>query len=169
VYVLSLAVRFATLCTLLWLAAVDVHARRLPNPAVLLIGAMFFADAWIEQLPVHDVLTHIGVAVLAYAVCAVLYALRMMGGGDAKLASVIFLWSGSVLWLPSLMLVSMVGLLVALLSLATRSISTQHTSPPMRALALFSGERGVPYGVALALGGGAVIVLAGLLPLSLPR
>ncbi|MFM0557314.1 prepilin peptidase [Paraburkholderia sediminicola] len=168
-HVLSLAVRLATLCGLLWLAAVDVHVRRLPNPAVLMIGAMFFADAWIEQLPLHDVLVHIGIAVSAYAVCAVLFALRMMGGGDAKLASVIFLWSGSRLWLPALMLISIVGLLVALLSLATRSISTQHTSLPMRALALFSGERGVPYGVALALGGGTVIVLAGLLPLSLPR
>jgi prepilin peptidase CpaA len=35
----------------------------------------------------------------------------------------------------------------------------------MRALAMFSGARGVPYGVALALGGGVVIVLPALLPL----
>lgn len=168
-HALSIAVRVATLCTLLWLAAVDVHARRLPNPGVLVIGALFFADAWIRQLSLHDVLIHIGIAISAYAICAVLFALRMMGGGDAKLASVIFLWSGSMLWLPALMLISMIGLLVALLSLATRGISAQHTSPPMRALSLFSGERGVPYGVALAFGGGAVIVLAGLLPLSLSR
>jgi prepilin peptidase CpaA len=35
---------------------------------------------------------------------------------------------------------------------------------PMRALAMFTGTRGVPYGVALALGGGLVIVLPALLP-----
>jgi prepilin peptidase CpaA len=34
----------------------------------------------------------------------------------------------------------------------------------MRALAMFSGARGVPYGVALALGGGLVIVLPALMP-----
>jgi prepilin peptidase CpaA len=165
VHVLSLAIRLAALCALLWLAAVDVRARRLPNPAVLMIGALFFADASIERLPLHDVLIHVGTAVFVYAICAVLFALRMMGGGDAKLAAMIFLWSGARLWLPSLMLISMIGLLVALLSVATRRISTQHTSPPMRALAQFSSERGVPYGVALAFGGGTVIVLAGLLPL----
>ncbi|HEY2023941.1 A24 family peptidase [Paraburkholderia sp.] len=153
------------LCALLWLAAVDVRARRLSNRAVLLIGAMFFVDAWVKRLPLHDVLIHVAIAVFVYAVCAVLFALRMMGGGDAKLAAVIFLWSGSGLWLPALMLISMTGLVVALLSLATRRICTQHTSPPMRVLGLFSSERGVPYGVALAFGGGTVIVLTGLLPL----
>jgi prepilin peptidase CpaA len=39
----------------------------------------------------------------------------------------------------------------------------------MRALAMFSGARGVPYGVALAAGGGTVIVLPALLPLILTR
>jgi prepilin peptidase CpaA len=169
VHLLSLVIRLAVLGALLWLAATDVRSRRLPDPAVLFICAMFFVDALIERLPVRDVLVHLGVAVVAYAICAVLFILRMMGGGDAKLAAVIFLWSGSGLWLPSLMLISMTGLLVAVVSLATRRISTQHSSPSMRALALFSGDRGVPYGVALAFGGGAVIVLAGLLPLILPR
>ncbi|TCF96612.1 peptidase A24A prepilin type IV [Paraburkholderia strydomiana] len=167
-HIVSLAIRLAVLSALLWLAVVDVRARRLPDAGVLFIGAMFFADAWGERLPPHDVLVHIGIAVFAYAICAVLFALRMMGGGDAKLASVIFLWSGSSLWLLSLMLISMAGLLVALLSLASRHIGSHHASPLLRALALFSGERGVPYGVALAFGGGAAIVLPGLVPLLLP-
>jgi prepilin peptidase CpaA len=34
---------------------------------------------------------------------------------------------------------------------------------------MFSGARGVPYGVALALGGGSIIVLPSLLPLILSR
>lgn len=165
----SLAIRVAVLCALIGLAVVDMRVRRLPNPVVLLIGAMFFADAWIERLPLHDLLLHIGIAIFAYAVCAVLFALRMMGGGDAKLAAVIFLWSGPGLWLPSLMFISIVGLLVALVSLAARRIDRQHASRSLRALALFSDERGVPYGVALAFGGGTVIVLAGLLPMILSR
>jgi prepilin peptidase CpaA len=41
----------------------------------------------------------------------------------------------------------------------------EQRSQPMRALAMFSGTRGVPYGVALALGGGLVIVLPALSPL----
>jgi prepilin peptidase CpaA len=48
-------------------------------------------------------------------------------------------------------------------------MNPSQRSHPMRALAMFSGARGVPYGVALALGGGTVIVLPTLVPLLLTR
>jgi prepilin peptidase CpaA len=89
----------------------------------------------------------------------------MLGGGDAKLASVIFLWAGLSLSIPALTLISVIGTLVSLISLATRNMKPEQRSQPMRALAMFSGTRGVPYGVALALGGGLVIVLPALSPL----
>jgi prepilin peptidase CpaA len=75
------------------------------------------------------------------------------------------LWVGSSLSLPALTLISVIGLGVSLISLATRYMDPAQRSPPLRALAMFSGARGVPYGVALALGGGSVIVLPAVLPL----
>jgi prepilin peptidase CpaA len=54
---------------------------------------------------------------------------------------------------------------VSLVSLATRNMNPSQRFVPLRALAMFSAARGVPYGVALAFGGGLVIVLPALLHL----
>ncbi|MFT4432803.1 prepilin peptidase [Caballeronia sp. 15715] len=166
---LSLAIRLVVLCALLWLAVVDVRVRRLPTPAVLAIGALFFVDALIVRMSLGDALAHLLLAFGVFVVCAGLFAAKMLGGGDAKLASIIFLWAGAGLWLPTLTLISVIGTLVSLVSLATRNMNPDQHSGLMRALAMFSGTRGVPYGVALALGGGSIIVLPALLPLILTR
>ena len=166
---LSLAIRLVVLCALLWLAVIDVRIRRLPTRTVLAIGVLFFVDALIVRLPVTEVLAHVLLAFGVLVVCVALFAARMLGGGDAKLASIIFLWTGPALSLPALTLISVIGTLVALISLATRHMSHGQRSRIMRALAMFSGARGVPYGVALALGGGSIIVLPSLLPLILSR
>ncbi|SAL80784.1 peptidase A24A, prepilin type IV [Caballeronia choica] len=167
--ILSLAIRLVVLCVLLWLAVIDVRSRRLPTKIVLTIGALYFADALLLGKSVDDVMAHLLLALGVFIICAALFAARMLGGGDAKLASVIFLWAGLSLSLPALTLISVIGTLVSLVSLATRRMNPSQRSHPMRALAMFSGARGVPYGVALALGGGTVIVLPTLVPLLLTR
>lgn len=166
---LSLATRLVVMCALLWLAVIDVRVRRLPTHLVLLIGALFFIDVLIVRMPPTDVLMHVLVGFVVFVVCVALFAAGMLGGGDAKLASIIFLWVGPGLSLLALTFISVVGTLVALISLATRRMSHVQRSRIFRVLAMFSGARGVPYGVALALGGGAVIVLPALLPLILSR
>ena len=168
-YLLSIAIRLVVFCALLWLAVTDVRTRRLPTRVVLTIGALFFIDAVMIRMSVSDVLVHLLLASGVFVVCAALFAAKMLGGGDAKLASIIFLWAGPHLWLPALTLISVTGTLVSLVSLATRRMNPDQRSGPMRALAMFSGARGVPYGVALALGGGSVIMLPALLPLILTR
>lgn len=164
---LSLVIRVVALCALLWLALNDVRERRLPTRVVLAVGTLFFVDAVIRQLPLGQVLTHLALAVGVFLVCAALFAARMIGGGDAKLASVIFLWVGMSLAIPALTLICVIGLVVSLVSLATRNMNADQRSRPLRVLAMFSGARGVPYGVALASGGGLAIVLPALLPLIL--
>ncbi|GAB5095175.1 prepilin peptidase [Caballeronia sp. LP006] len=161
----SLAIRLIVLCALLVLAVIDVRARRLPTGIVLAIGSLFFVDALLRKLSLDEIIAHLILACVVFAVCAALFAAKMLGGGDAKLAAVIFLWAGVSLSLPALTLISLIGTVVSLVSLATRNMKADQTSSPMRALAMFSGARGVPYGVALALGGGLVIVLPAALPL----
>ncbi|CAN7393630.1 prepilin peptidase [Caballeronia sp. LjRoot29] len=168
-YLLSLAIRFAALFALLWLAIVDVRSRRLPTRVVLAIGALFFVNALVMHMSIRNILAHLLLAFGVLGICAALFAAKMLGGGDAKLAAIIFLWAGPSLWLPALTLISVIGTLVSMISLATRRMDQDQHSSPVRALAMFSGARGVPYGVALALGGGSVIMLPALLPLILTR
>lgn len=160
---LSFALRIVVLCTLLWLAVFDLRHRRLPTRMVLAIGVLFFIDAAIVRMPLEDVLAHLLLALAVFLVCAALFAAKMLGGGDAKLAAMIFLWVGAGLSLPALTLISLIGTLVSLVSLATQHMSQEQGSWPMQALAMFSGKRGVPYGVALSLGGGSIIVLPAVL------
>lgn len=162
---LSVVIRLLVLCALMWLAVVDVRARRLPTGIVLTIGALFFVDALVVRMPFGDVIAHLLLAVVVLSACALLFAARMLGGGDAKLASVIFLWVGFGLSLATLTLISVIGTAVSLVSLATRNMNPAQRFVPLRALAMFSAARGVPYGVALAFGGGLVIVLPALLHL----
>jgi len=166
---LPLTIRLIVLCALIWLAVFDVRFRRLPTKVVLTIGALFFVDALILKMPLGDLLQHILLAFGVFLFCAVLFAANLLGGGDAKLAAVIFLWVGLGLSMPALTLISVIGTLVSLVSLATKRMNPEHHSQPLRFLAMFSGARGVPYGVALALGGGTVIVLPVLLPMLLTR
>lgn len=169
VHLLSLAIRLIVLCALLWLAVVDIRSRRLPTRVVLAIGALFFVDAATLRLTIDQVIVHLGLALGVFLVCAALFGAKMLGGGDAKLASVIFLWVGLSLALPALTLISVIGTVVSLISLATRNMNSDQRSRPLRVLAMFSGARGVPYGVALAFGGGLAIVLPAVLPLILKR
>src|SRR6185503_15329690 len=104
VQLLSLAIRLVVLCALVWLAVIDVRSRRLPTKIVMAIGTLFFVDALILRMSIDGVIAHLLLALGVFLVCAALFAARMLGGGDAKLASVIFLWAGLGLSIPALTL-----------------------------------------------------------------
>lgn len=87
---LSLVIRLIALCALLWLAVIDVRSRRLPTKVVLVVGALFFVDALVRRMAIDDVIVHLLLAIGVFLVCAALFAAKMLGGGDAKLASAIF-------------------------------------------------------------------------------
>lgn len=161
---LSVVLRVFAVCVLGWLAVVDVRVRRLPDVGVLAVAALFFVDALAMRMSLATVGLHLGIALAVYVFCALLFALKMLGGGDAKLAAVLFLWTGPGMALPTLTLISVTGTFVGLTSLATSGMDPSAFNGPLRALAMFSSRRGVPYGVALAVGGGAAILLPALLP-----
>lgn len=156
---LSLLIRLCTVGVLAWLAATDIRDRRLPNQGVLAVAVLFFADALVTGSSLSAAGWHALAAITVGALCVALYMTRMLGGGDVKLATVISLWAGGETLVATLMLVAIVGLLIALLGLATRRLDPASCFGPMRSLALFSCERGVPYGVALATGGSAAVLL----------
>jgi prepilin peptidase CpaA len=161
---LSVVIRLIAVCILVWLAIVDVRNRRLPNLAVAVVGTLFFVDAVSIRMPFAALWMHLVVAVVVLCAGVMLFFTRMLGGGDAKLAAVIFLWTGTALLMPALTIISVVGTLVSLLSLATYRLDPASHRGPLGVLALFSGVRGVPYGVALAVGGSIVILTPAVMP-----
>jgi prepilin peptidase CpaA len=169
VHMVSVLIRLVVVAVLVWLAIVDVRTRRLPNLAVAVVGTLFFVDAAVMRMPIDVLCVHLIVGFAVLCAACLLFFTRVLGGGDAKLAAVIFLWTGSALLMPAFTLISVVGTLVSLISLATFRMDAPRHRGLLSALALFSGARGVPYGVALAAGGSIVILSPAAMPYLLAR
>ena len=100
------------------------------------------------QLPLHLAVGS-GALLLGMLLCAA----GAMGGGDAKLLAAILCWAGPQRLLLTLLLTTQSGLLLALLGLAAKLWLTRQAPAKLRPiLRCLTIKRGVPYGVALALG-----------------
>lgn len=134
---------------------------RLVFSLILLWGAHAVLSGW----GAATVVAHLQVAGLAFAVTLIFYRLGWMGGGDVKLAVPVFLWAGPDNAVGVLVLVTVAGAVLALLGLAARALLRLPVpSWAGRGLGLISTEHGVPYGVALALGGAAAALSSTALP-----
>jgi prepilin peptidase CpaA len=147
---------------LAWASFCDVRSRTIPNWSVLIIAALFAPWALLHWGP--SALSMLAAAAIALVVGVGLYALGMVGAGDAKLFAAVALFAGLGHLLVLVLATALAGGAIALVSLATR---------PRRALSMIAlrGEgdfgRGVPYGVAISVGG-VLVVWSVLLHLSAP-
>ena len=139
---------------LIWASVSDVRARRIPNLCVLALLLVFIP--WAMAGDTSRVVSALEAAAIALAATFLLYLFKVFGAGDSKLFTACALFAG-LGYLPFLALVTVLsGGVIALASLALR---------PQRAFVMFTmrgkGDygRGVPYGVAVALG--ALIVIWG--------
>jgi len=148
---------------LIWAAASDVRDRRIPNRAVLSVLGLFVL--WTAANGGAGLLSAVVAGAIAFAVGYGLYVFKIVGAGDAKLFSALALFAG-LSHLPLFALATVwTGGLMALASLA---------ASPRRAIVMLAmrgqGDhgRGIPYGVAIGIGGAIVLwgYLSGLLPLT---
>jgi len=139
-----------------WAAVSDIRVRKIPNRVVLMVLAL--AVPWMLLGTLHGFLWALVAAGIALVVSFGLYSVGMVGAGDSKLfAAVAFFVGLDQLWLLAVV-TALAGGLIAAVSLASR---------PRRALVMLTmrgkGDfgRGVPYGVAIAVG--TLVVVWGLL------
>ena len=135
---------------LAWAALSDVRERKIPNRAVLAL--LILAVLWMLVHPLWWDLWALAAGLLAFAVTFGLYSAGVIGAGDSKLfsAAALFAGIGDLGWLA--LGTALAGGVVAILGLILR---------PTRTLVLFQmrgrGSPGVPYGVAIAIAGAAMI------------
>lgn len=148
---LQIGVAVSATTTLAWAAVSDIRDRRIPNLTVVLM--LVLALPWIAVASVSWASALIAGAI-ALVVCFALYAFGVFGGGDAKLFAAVALFAGLGDLLALTVATAMAGGALAAASFASR---------PRRALVMLQmrgrGDwgRGVPYGVAIALGGSLVL------------
>lgn len=135
-------------------ASSDLLTMRISNKLVLLLVAGFFIVAIAVNLPLQQFAMHVLCALVVLAVSFGLFALRWIGGGDAKLAAATTLWLGFGLTLPYLVYAAVLGGALTLIILVLRNIPLTPLIARFRWLErLHDKKQGVPYGIALAAAG----------------
>ena len=123
-------------------AALDISSRTIPNWLTLGIALAAIPYWWASDLAVWpDVAMRVGVAGLVFAVFALAFSLKMMGGGDVKLLAAL------ALWLPT----PAVMILLVLMSIAGGVLTLAMFIP--HKIARSAGQPEIPYGIAIAFAG----------------
>lgn len=147
-----LAVSFPAL--VLFAAVKDATSFTIPNWISLALVAIFPLAALAAGLPPATLGLHAAVGAGALVAGMALFALRWVGGGDAKLIAASVLWLG---WsaVPSFLLGATVtgGILaIALILLRSPQLRSVVLAGPRWVNRLTEPGEGIPYGVAIAAG-----------------
>ena len=140
----------AALAIALAAAAVgDLAHRRIANRlngAIALAAPLFW---WAGGQSLGAVGGQLALALGCLAVSTGLFAIGAMGGGDVKLLTALALWIRPLWFAQLLVVMALAGGVLALLFVVTRSLS----EPGAHRAAKAQATVGLPYGVAIAVGG----------------
>jgi prepilin peptidase CpaA len=134
-------------------ALTDVTSMTIPNWVSGALLLAFFPAAFATGLALSDVGAHVGVFVAALALAILMFALRWIGGGDAKLMAAVCLWLG-LGGVPAFLLwTALAGGVFALsLVLARQWLPGAFANGPRWVGRLLEPKGDIPYGVAICVG-----------------
>ena len=137
---------FALGATLVVAAVIDVRTFTISNRlnlAVALSAPLYWISVALAPWP--GMAVQLGAAAIVFAILAVAFYIGMMGGGDVKLAAALALWLPPAGTFRFLVLMSVAG---GVLTLGILMFQRMRGRP---------GRPQIPYGVAIAAGGLAVL------------
>ena len=135
-------------------AASDLFTMTISNRVSLLLIGGFAIMAAFSGMALPDVGSHLGAGLTVLVVAFTCFAFGWVGGGDAKLAASAALWFGFGHLLDFLVYASLFGGALTLLMLQFRQWPPPYALGRQEwLLRLHHKDSGIPYGVALALGG----------------
>lgn len=143
---------------LAYAASSDLLTMLIPNWISLALIAGFSVVAAASGMGWTEIGLHVAAALATLCATFTLFAFRLIGGGDAKLAAATALWLGLGHMLDYLLAASVLGGVLTLGLLAARSHPLPR--PFLRlpfAVHLHDNRTGVPYGIALAAAGLVVV------------
>jgi len=139
---------------LVFAAISDLLTMTIPNRVSLILMISFAVLAPLSGMALPAIGMHALGAAIVFGICFALFALNVMGGGDAKLLSAAAIWFGyDPALLSFLVYVSFIGGLVTVAILLIRSQADMILAiglPIPNSLLL---AKKIPYGVAIAIGG----------------
>jgi prepilin peptidase CpaA len=138
-------------------AANDLFTMRIPNFISLSLVAGFLIVALLTQMPLATFGSNIAIGFAVLGVTFLLFALKLLGGGDAKLIAAGSVWIGADHMIEYLAFVAIFGGLLSLAILGYRKwIPAAALNLPGWAQRLHTPQGPIPYGIAIAAGGLAI-------------
>ncbi len=131
----------------------DLTTMTIPNWISGVLILAFFPAALLVGLAPMEVAVHLGVAVIALVIGMGLFALRAVGGGDAKLMAAASLWLGLTGSAAFVIWTAVMGgaFCLALMIARTHARPYLWRAPPWL-IGLMEPKGDIPYGVAIAAG-----------------
>ena len=132
----------------------DLTSYTIPNRLTLGLAALYPVTALAAGLPLPLIGLNLAVGLAALVAGMAMFALRWIGGGDAKLFAAAALWLGWPAMLTDVAITGLAGGALAMLLLGLRSAYVRPFVPAGPAWIGRLAEPGenVPYGVAIAVG-----------------
>lgn len=145
---------FVSSAALVWAAVSDVRYYQIPNGASAAVAGAFLLMA--AFMRASFLFGGLAVGVGVFAVCTVLFARRMIGGGDVKLMTAVGFWCGPALLTQFALVTSLAGAALAVVMLSP--IARRLPAPPCDGWVPVDPGAGVmrqpvPFAVAIAAGG----------------
>jgi len=139
---------------MIYAALSDMFTMTIANRVSLLLIVTFLAIAPFIGLTWTQFAMHLAAFALVLTVTFGLFALGVMGGGDAKLMASTALWLGfGPALLNYLLLAAVAGGLLTLFLMLFRGSALSTFAGEVRVLRRIIDEKDVPYGIALAIAG----------------
>jgi prepilin peptidase CpaA len=132
----------------------DLFTMTIPNRASAILLATFLLMAVAMGLPWQQIGLHYAAGLAVFSVCFALFALNVMGGGDAKLLTAAAVWFGlTSSLLEFLIYVCYVGGAVTLTILVLRSQANAIIAMGINLPSSILHAKKIPYGIAIGIGG----------------
>lgn len=131
----------------------DLTTMKIPNWISGLLILAYFPTALALGLPLTEMATALGVGFAALLIGMGMFALRWVGGGDAKLMAAASLWFGLSGVPPFLLYTALIGGGFCLVLMAARArLQVLALHGPGWVTRLMQPKGDIPYGVAIAVG-----------------
>lgn len=139
---------------MIFAALSDLFTMTIPNRVSLILVGLYFPIAFYLNVPIETILWHVGCGVAVLLLTFLLFHLQWIGGGDAKLAASTALWLGWAHLLDYGVVASIAGGLLTVLIIELRRHDLPKKILSVGFIARLADQKaGVPYGIALAVGG----------------
>jgi prepilin peptidase CpaA len=131
----------------------DLFTMKIPNRIPLALVGGFIAVALLARVPIDVFATHLAIGFAVLAATFSLFALNLLGGGDAKLIAAGAVWIGPEHMVDYLLFITVFGGALSLLILGYRRwVPAAALALPVWAQRLHTDKGPIPYGIAVAAG-----------------